>query len=68
MCWEFSIAIICKDQFFFSLIHSRNTMGFRDPNVKAAVPIFSAISSVNNYIKTFYENNIFFETQDDCSL
>ena len=64
MCCGFSIIIIWKDQDFFIFdSHSRNTTGFHDPNGKAVLLKFSTLSSVNNYIKTFYENNISFQTQ-----
>ena len=55
MCCGFSITIIWKDQFFIFDSHGRNTTGFHDTNGKVVLVKFSAISSVNNYIKTFYE-------------
>lgn len=65
LCCGFSINIIWKDQFFIFDSHGRNTTGFHDTNGKVVLVKFSAISSVNNYIKTFYENNISFQTQYD---
>ena len=65
-CCGFSIAIIWNDQGFFIFdSHSHNTTGFHVRNGKAVLLKFSTISSVNNYIKVFYENNISFETQYD---
>ena len=37
--------------------HSRNTNGYHDPNENAVLLKFCLISSPNNYIKTFSENN-----------
>ena len=63
---EVSIAKIWKDQgFFIFYSHSHNTTGFHEANGKEVLLKFSTISSVNNYNKAFYENNISFYTQYD---
>ena len=47
--------------------HSRNTCSLHDPNGRAVLLSFSIVSSLNNYIKSFYEisSNISRETQYD---
>ena len=50
--------------FLFDL-HSWNTYGLHDPNGQAVLLSFSTVSSLNDYIKSFYEisSNISSETQ-----
>ena len=68
-CAGYSVATICAEnnRFLFDS-HSRNTYGLHDPNGKAGNLLsFSTVSSLNNYIKSFYEisSNISSETQYD---
>ena len=52
--------------FLFDL-HSWNTYGLHDPNGQAVLLSFSTVSSLNNYIKSFYEfsSNMPSETRHD---
>ena len=64
-CW-FSLTIIWKDQFFFIFdFYSHNKTGFHDTSGNMVLQKCSTISSVNNYIKSFYENSVSFENQYD---
>ena len=47
--------------------HSRNTYGLHDPTGQAVLLSFSTVSSLNNYIKSFYEfsSNMSSETRHD---
>ena len=65
-CGGYIVATIwaANNVFLFDL-HSRNTYGLHDPNGQAGLLSFSTVSSLNNYIKSFYEisSNISSETQ-----
>ena len=67
-CGGYSVAIIFAEnnRFLFDL-HSRNTYGLHDPNGQAVLLSFSTVSSLNNYIKSFYEISSYIssETQND---
>ena len=62
----FSLTIIWKDQFFFIFdFYSHNKTDFHDTSENMVLQKCSTISSVNNYIKSFYENSVSFENQYD---
>ena len=64
----FSIAIIWWNNSLFVFdSHSRNADGCHDPNGKAILLEFRLVSSLNSYIKSFFENStsISLETQYD---
>lgn len=66
ICWWFSLTIIWKDQFFFIFdFYSHNETGFHGTSGNMVLQKYSTISSVNNYIKSFYENSVSFENQYD---
>ena len=67
-CADFSIAIIWwNNSVFVFVYHSRNTDGYHDSNGKAILLELCLVSSLNSYIKSFYENSnsISLETQYD---
>ena len=67
-CAGFSIAIIWwNNSLFVSDSHRRNADGYHDPNGKAILLEFRLVSSLNSYIKSFFENStsISLETQYD---
>ena len=67
-CAGFSIAIIWWNNSLFVFdSHSRNADGYHDSNGKAILLEFRLVSSLNSYIKSFFENStsISLETQYD---
>ena len=67
-CAGFSIAIIWWNNSLFVFdSHSRNADGYHDSNGKAILLEFHLVSSLNSYIKSFFENStsISLETQYD---
>ena len=67
-CAGFSIAIIWWNNSLFVFdSHSRNADGCHDSNGKAILLEFRLVSSLNSYIKSFFENStsIFLDTQYD---
>ena len=57
-CAGFSIAIMWWNNSVFVFdSHGRNTYGYDDPNGKAILLEFCLVSSLNGYIKSFYENS-----------
>ena len=67
-CASFSITLRWwNNSVFVCEFHSRNTAGHHDANGKAILLEFCLVSSLNSYIKFFYENStsISLETQYD---
>ena len=67
-CGGYSVATIwAENNVFLFDSHSRNTYGLHDPNGQAVLLSFSTVSSLNNYIKSFYEfsSNMSSETRHD---
>ena len=67
-CGGYSVATTwAENNVFLFDSHNRNTYGLHDPNGQAVLLSFSTVSSLNNYIKSFYEisSNISSETQYD---
>ena len=56
-CGGFSLATIwCVNSFFLFGSHSHNIDGFNDPNGRAVLLEFRTMMSLNNFIKSFFEN------------
>ena len=65
----FSIAIIWWNNSIFVFdSHSRNADGYHDPNGKAILLEFCLVSSLNSYIKSFFENNTSISLETQCDL
>ena len=67
-CGGFSFAKIwCVNSFFFFDSHSRNIDSFDDPNGQAVLLQLCNMISLNNFIKSFFENftAVSLETQYD---
>ena len=58
-CAGFSVAIMWnKKSVFLFNSHSRNNQGFHYPNGKAALLEFRSMASLNNFLKTFFIENV----------
>ena len=67
-CGRFSFATIwCVNSFFLFDLHSRNIDGFNDPNGGPVLLEFRTMTSLNNFIKSFFQNctGVSLETQYD---
>ena len=67
-CGGFSFATIwCVNSFFLFDLHSRYIDGFNDPNGRAVLLEFRTVMSLNNFIKSVFENctGVSLETQYD---
>ena len=68
-CAGFSIAIIWWNNSLFVFdSHSRNADGYHDSNGKAILLEFHLVSSLNSYIKSFFENSTSISLETQCDL